>query len=597
MAPHPAPLSVTAPRSVRFRAGVPRRRLVTVFVLAAIVFGLLIGRVMILQTVEAAAYRQAGLAQRETSVVLRADRGTIFDRDGTELAISVPSISIYANPTAVADPAGTAQVLASVLHLSPEEEAGLAADLADRDREFVYVARLLDKETAATVLALDLAGIDGVEEPKRIRAAGDLGLGVIGRTDPFGTGATGLELQYDATLQGTDGRMVKELDGSGRSMPGGSRVLEPARPGTDLVLTLDRSVQYQVEQALLARVEQLQARGGHTVVMDVDTGELYAVASVRRGDDGVVRTTSGNLAAVEAYEPGSVAKVFSIAAALDQGVVTPDTYLEVPGAMVFGENTEFEFKITDAYPHPTEAMSVRDILVHSSNIGTWKIADRLGKETLGEYLDAFGFGQPTGLGFPRESRGIVKPADQWQGTERVTVSYGYGFAATALQLTAAVNVVANGGVYVSPKLVRGTIDASGELEESPPAPTRPVLRPETAAQMRDIMTDVVCEGTATLAQLPGLSVAGKTGTGYKVQDNGTYQGDDGERAYFATFVGFFPANDPQVTILVSIDEPDPTTRDRFGGTAAAPVFADLSQVAIHELQVEPSPGDAGCPAS
>jgi cell division protein FtsI (penicillin-binding protein 3) len=570
---------------------------VAVFVVAAIAFGLLVGRVVILQTVEAADYREAGVAQRETSVTLRADRGTIFDRDGTELAISVPSVSIYANPTAVADPAGTAHVLATVLRLPAEEEARLAADLADRDREFVYVARLLDQETADAVLALDLAGIDGVEEPKRIRAAGDLGLGVIGRTDPFGAGATGLELQYDDTLQGTDGRMVKELDGSGRSMPGGSRVLEPARPGTDLVLTLDRSVQYQVEQALLARVEQLQARGGHTVVMDVDTGELYAVASVRRGDDGVARTTSGNLAAVEAYEPGSVAKVFSIAAALDQGVATPDTYFEVPGVKIFDQNSEYEFKITDAYPHDVQPMSVRDILVHSSNIGTWLVAERLGSERLGQYLDAFGFGRATGLGFPRESRGIVKPADEWQGTERVTVSYGYGFAATALQLAAAVNVVANGGVYVSPKLVLGTIDASGELVASPPSETRQVLRPETAAQMRDLMTDVVCEGTAQLAQLPGISVAGKTGTGYKVQDNGTYEGDDGERAYFATFVGFFPADDPEVTILVSIDEPDPTTRDRFGGTAAAPVFADLSQVAIHELQVEPSPGDAGCPSS
>lgn len=582
---------------MRFRAGVPRRRLLTVFVLAAIVFGLLVGRVVILQTVEAADYREAGLAQRETSVVLRADRGTIFDRDGTELAISVPSVSIYANPTAVVDPVGTAHVLASVLRLAPEEEAELAGELADRSRQFVYVARLVDDDTAAAVLALDLAGVGGVEEPKRIRAAGDLGLGVIGRTDPFGAGATGLELQYDATLQGTDGRMVKELDGSGRSMPGASRVLEPARPGTDLVLTLDRSIQYQVEQALLARVDELQARGGHTVVMDVETGELYAVASVRRGDDGTVRTTTGNLAAVEAYEPGSVAKVFSIAAALDQGVVTPDTYLDVPGFLVFGQDSPYEFKITDAYPHDVEAMSVRDILVHSSNIGTWLVAKRLGSETLGQYLEAFGFGQPTGLEFPRESRGIVKPASQWQGTERVTVSYGYGFAATALQLTAAVNAVANAGVYVSPKLVRGTIDGAGDFIASPAAPTRPVLRPETATQMRELMTDVVCEGTARLAQLPGISVAGKTGTGYKVQDNGTYEGDSGERAYFATFVGFFPAEQPKVTILVSIDEPDPTTRDRFGGTAAAPVFADLAQVVIHELQIEPSPGDAGCPAS
>lgn len=568
----------------------------SVFVCAAVVFGLLIGRVVILQTVKAADYREAGLAQRETSVTLSADRGTIFDRDGTELAISVPSTSIYANPMAVGDPLATAHVLATVLRLTPERESRLAAELAARDKSFVYVARQLDQEVASSVLALDLAGVDAVEEPKRVRAAGDLGLGVIGRTDPFGAGATGLELQYESILHGVDGQMVKERDSNGRSMPGGSRVLEAARPGTDLVLTLDRSVQYQVENALVARVEQLLARGGHAVVMDVDSGELYAVASVQRGEDGVVRATSGNLAAVEAHEPGSVAKVFSIAAAIDQGAVTPETQLSVPGSMIFGEDTEYEFTIADAYSHVEMPMTVREIVVDSSNIGTLMTAARVGSETLGTYLEGFGFGQPTGLAFPNESDGILAPAAQWQGTERETMSYGYGFAATPLQLAAAVNTVANDGVYVAPQLVTGTIDAEGEVVPTAAPTTRRVLQTQTAEQMRDIMTDVVCRGTAELAQLPGISIAGKTGTGYKVQDNGTYEGDEGQRAYFATFVGFFPADDPQVTILVSIDEPDPTTQDRFGGTAAAPLFADLAQVAIHELQVEPSPGDAGCPA-
>lgn len=578
-----------------FRPGSSRRRLVAVVVVASIVLSLVVARVALLQTAEASDYRAAGIDQRESSVTLRADRGTIFDRDGTDLALSVPATSIYANPKLVQDPVGTARLLAQVLQMDAETESELAADLADQDRSFVYVSRLLDEDTAAAVLGLDLVGVEGVQEPNRVNPAGDLGLGVVGSTDPFGVGRSGLELQYDAILQGTDGEMVRELGSDGRSLPGGTRVITPARPGNDLVLTLDRSIQQQVEQALLARVEALVAQGGDAVVMTRD-GEIRALASVRRGDDGVARVANGNLAAVEAHQPGSVAKVFSLAAAIDQGAVEPDTTFVVPYRRVFNKDTEYEQVIEDAYPHPDQAMTIRDILVHSSNIGTIMTSETIGHESLHDYLEDFGFGTPTVLDFPGESSGSLRPADEWYGLDRVSPSYGYGFSSTSLQLVAAVNAVANGGVYVAPKLVAATMGADGELRPTPESPTRTVLQPSTARKMTSMMKDVVCEGTASKAAIEGMSVAGKTGTAYKVQDNGTYEGDGGSRKYFATFVGFFPADDPQVTILVSIDEPDPTSQDRFGGTAAGPVFADLAQVAIRELQIVPSAGDAGCPA-
>jgi cell division protein FtsI (penicillin-binding protein 3) len=219
----------------------------------------------------------------------------------------------------------------------------------------------------------------------------------------------------------------------------------------------------------------------------------------------------------------------------------------------------------------------------------------LGSPKLHDYLSSFGFGKLTELEFPSESAGILKAPEDWKGSQNGTIAYGYGFSSTSLQLVSAVNVVANKGVYVSPKFVRATIDEKGSKWETPSGSTHRVISEESAATMTEMLTGVVCEGTGSRAQVTGISVAGKTGTGYKIQDNGTYKSDDGLRSYFATFVGFFPAKNPQVTILVSIDEPDRSSRDRFGGTAAAPVFANLAEMAIHELSIQPTPGDTGCP--
>ncbi|MFZ9806249.1 MAG: penicillin-binding transpeptidase domain-containing protein, partial [Ilumatobacteraceae bacterium] len=199
--------------------------------------------------------------------------------------------------------------------------------------------------------------------------------------------------------------------------------------------------------------------------------------------------------------------------------------------------------------------------------------------------------------FPGESKGLVKRARNWQGPEKFTFAYGYGYGSTAAQLVSAINVVANDGVYVGPKLVSEVVKADGTREATPATPTRRVISSATAATMRTLMTDVVCYGTAQLAKMPGLSVAGKTGTGYIRQDNGTYLKDDGSRAYFASFVGFLPASNPEFTVLVSVDEPDPSSRDRFGGTAAAPVFARIGQVIVNELDLRPSAGDTGCVGS
>ncbi len=581
------------PPLLRLRSGNTRRRLVALFIVAMLLFAAVVGRVAILQTTGSEALRAAGKAQRTTESVLYARRGTIFARDGGELSLSVPSATIIANPKLVEDAAGTVTVLANMLGLSIEKQKSLYESFLAKEKSFAYVARQVDDALADAVLALDLPGIDMIQEDMRIMPSGEVGRSVLGRTDIDGKGIAGIEMQYDELLTGVNGERVREHDREGHSIPGADAVTRQPIPGDDLVLTLDRSLQFQVEQALVARVEELKAEGGTVVVMDVATGEIYSIANVKRGDDGTAAVTSANLAAVEAFEPGSVAKVFSISSVLDTGSATPDTTIDVPGTIVFDKDTEWEKTINDAERHGLQPMTLHDIIVHSSNIGTLLLSERVGVERLGDYMDAFGFGEPTALDFPGESGGLIKPAEELQGTEKATITFGYGYSATALQLAAAVNVVANGGVYVAPKLLLATIGDDGEVVETPPSPTRQVLQPQTAATMTSLMTDVVCQGTGKGARIDGLSVAGKTGTAYKLQDGGTY-GEAGDRQYRASFVGFFPAQNPQVTILVTIDQPDPTSRDRFGGTAAAPLFTTVATAAVHQLQVMPTPGDTGC---
>ena len=609
-----------------YKAGQSSRRLVAVFVIAALLFLAVLARVTLLQTVQAHDLRTAGKSQRTTEQRLKAHRGTIFDRDGADLALSVPARTITANPKLVLDPAGTVRTLTALLKLSDAKQQSLTEAFTAKQNSFVYVARQIDPQLAKTIVSLRLAGISAISEDKRILPSGDVARSVIGRTDPDLQGTGGLEKEYDDILRGTDGEQSQEHDRKFRSLAGGDETVAPV-PGSDVVLTLDRGLQYQVESALLSRVEALKAFGGTAIVLGVNTGDIYSIANVRRDGQGKAEVTSANLAATEPHEPGSVAKVFSLSAAVNEGLATPETTINVPGFLVYKpvnkSDEKWKFKIRDAEPHNEEPMSLRDIIVHSSNIGTVLITDGLGTLKFGRYLHEFGFGSTTGLGLPDESSGIMKPAADWQATEKVTPRYGYGYAVTSLQLAAGVNTIANGGVYVAPRLVLSTIDAHGQTHNAPASPSHEVVTRETAATMTSMMKDVVCYGTAKYAKVPNMSVAGKTGTALlkpstdpaqtaaqKAQGSvapvdttgetnppaaNDYQAADGTKQYYSTFVGYFPADNPKVTILVSIDRPDPSNQDHLGGTAAGPLFSTLATIAMHELRISPSPNnDNGC---
>lgn len=560
--------------------------------------GLVLVEVAKIQIAGGASLRAAGADQWSRSVALPADRGSIFDHNGEELAVSIPASSISVNPKLVTDEAGVAHTLQSILGLSDEETADLYEDLIAKERGFAYVRRQVDREVGRVIADLELVGVNVDPEDRRVLPGGDTGRSVIGRTDIDGNGIAGLELQYDGLLTGSPGELTREVAPKGRSIPGTEQVTVPPVPGNDVVLTIDRSIQFAAEQLLVERVTEVLAKSGYIVIMEASTGDILAMASVQRSDEDVVEVTSGNYAAVNAYEPGSVAKVVTVAAGLNEGTVTPDSTFVVPWRRQYADDL-----LSDSHQHPDELMTVEQILVESSNIGTIDIQQTLGRgewdvarETHWNYLRSFGFGEPTALEFPSESPGILKHWEDLWGSERVTVAYGQGFAATPVQMVAAVNAIANDGVYVAPRLVDAFVGPDGEVTSAEPSATHEVVRPEIAAEMHHMMRQVVCRGTAKRAQegVDNFSIAGKTGTGLKAQPNGTYLDADGNRVYYASFAGFFPAEDPQITVLVSIDEPPAGDINRFGGTAAAPVFADLVPTIVHELGIQPPAETMAC---
>ncbi len=569
-------------------------RLAYVRIFVSLLLCAMLFRTGYLQTFGSGQYRDASVAQRTRVNVVKAERGSILDRNGLELAIPISLRTVFADPREVIDPVGTARAIAATLAMSPEAELALAEKLQNKTASFTYVARQVSQEVADSLIALQLPGVSSYRESGRELTSEGL-RALVGRTDPDGIGTSGLEMQFDMLLAGVNGRQVREVSAKGQSIPATQDESVAPIPGKTLVTTIDRNIQFQVDGILAQQIARLQARSGTAIVMDTATGEIYAMSTLRLNEDGTYSADSGNIAAVEANEPGSVAKVFSIAAAINEGKVDATTTFAVPPVFIANKGTQWESPLRDAYPHGLEDMSVRKIFVDSSNVGTLMVGQTIGPDKLHDYLKSFGFGAKTAIGFPGETKGILQSANKWQGAKKFTTSYGYGYSTTALQLIAGVNVVANNGNYVAPRLVTATVSKDGVNESIPSTEQHAVITPETAAVMRSLMSDVVCFGTATLGKVPGMTVAGKTGTAYKRQDNGKYAADDGSRSYFASFVGFIPAQQPRFTVLVSIDEPNAESMDRFGGTAAAPVFANIAQVLISELDIRPDAADLGCP--
>jgi cell division protein FtsI (penicillin-binding protein 3) len=553
------------------------------------VLGLALGAVVVrlAQVQLLSAPREAAYGRSEVlhTVSLPAQRGSILDLDGEALAISVPATTIDADPFQIKHPDKEAAALAPILGVPVST---LAAELHTHSG-FVYLAKQLAPPTADKVEALGLPGIYELSDPKRVDPDGSLLSQLIGTVGTNGGGLDGLEYQYNSLLGGRSGQETLEEDPEGGPIPGGVTDQTPSRPGQGLVLTIDPALEYQAEQALSTEVVQSHAKGGTVIVSDPRNGDILATVSLQASPSGGPPVATSQPAAfTDVYEPGSVMKLADMAGALTDGLITPSTEVTVPGQLLVA-GTYFH----DDTSHPTEELTPGQILSRSSNIGAIKVAELLGKQRLYDWLRAFGFGKPTGLSYPGESDGLLPVPSQWSGTDIGTMPIGQGEAATPLQVLDAYNVIANDGVFVPPRIVSATVDPEGQRHALPLAPRRRVISEKVAGELTTMLEGVVQSGdlgTAPTAAIPGYTVAGKTGTAEIPWPNrpGYEPG-----AYEATFVGFVPAQRPAVSILVNLDQPTPI----YGGSVAAPVFAELAQYVLHTMDIAsagaPPPGTTG----
>lgn len=549
----------------------PVGRLLALFVVVIIAFSGIVVRLAFLQVREAGGYAQLGYEQRVRTIDLPAQRGEILDRSGAPLAITMAARDVYANPQLVTDPVREAARIAPVLGLTPMD----VRHALNAHGTFVYIERQVDLDVANELTAMDLPGIDVLPVPKRHYPAGALASQVLGYVGIDGVGLAGLEDQYDTALRGSPGTQTQELSPAGLPISTGVDTVSAPIPGVNLVTTIDRQMQYEVQTALAAAVKENGAKGGTVVVMDPATGDIYAMASYPWFDPNHFSTCAANpdpcrnRAVTDEFEPGSVNKIITAAAALETGKVSLDQTFRVPYTMTVGP-----FRIQDAEVHPIESMTLGDIIAHSSNIGAAMVGDVVGSDDLARFMDRFGYAQTTGLGFPGEAAGRVPSA--WDDVITATAAYGQGVAVTPMQMADVYATIANGGRWIQPRLVRGSRGPDGAFHPAPASPTHRVIGTGTARELSRMLADVVSGGTGVEAQIPGYQVAGKTGTARKLDSSGTYID-----RYMASFVGFLPARRPRLVISVSIDEP----RTVYGGTAAAPLFSQIARYAIQRLAI------------
>ncbi len=552
-----------------------------VFLIAYLVLTAAIGwRLVTVQVVSADEYRALAEQQVQREVAVPARRGKIYDREGEALALSLPAASVYADPRAIAaaelDPTFIAADLEPLLDRSMDE----LMDALTLDTGFVYLGRQLPRAVGDQIRSMRLPGVGVLEEPQRRYPADGLAAQVVGFAGLDGEGLAGVELWHDDLLAGTPGALRQERAPGGVAISAAPQEVQPPVPGEDVVLTIDRALQHHAERVLAEALDTHDAAGGSAVVADVNSGEILAMASApsfQPEADDVDSYTRRNRAVTDVFEPGSVNKAITLAAAIEEGVVGADETIHVPEAVNVGGK-----RFTDSTRQPARNLSVTEIMAESSNVGTIRIADELGDDRLRRYLEQFGLGMPTGLGFPGESGGIVPSPDSWYATTRPTVAIGQGVSASLLQVAGVFQAIASGGERVEPRLVRGTVDAQGRLEETGDPERHRVVSADTAAQVSSMLAAVVEDGTGANAAVPGYRVAGKTGTAQKPST--TSRGYEAG-AYIATFAGFAPADDPEIVVAVMIDEPQD---EYYGGEVAAPVFAELMEFTLGHRRVPPT---------
>ena len=538
------------------------------------------GRLIYLQVFSYGKFvKQAG-HQQQRAIPLAAKRGVIYDRAGRELAMSVMVDSAFAVPTEVKD-------LPTAVHLITRitgDDFNVVLADCRAHKTFCWVARKADDETIQRINSLKLQGIHFQREPKRFYPARDLAAQVLGSVGMEDTGQSGIEHEFDEQLRGKPGKMFISVDARKQWF---SDVETQPDPGDNIVLTLDKNIQYIAEKELDQAIHDTKAIAGTVIVENPHTGEILALANRPTFNPNlrkqITPETLTNRAVSYVYEPGSAFKVVTISAALEEKVTNPNEIFDCQmGSIVFNG-----MRIRDAEKHGL--LPVSGVLAHSSNVGAIKIALRLGEDRYYRYIRAFGFGQQTGIELPGETRGITKPPSRWSKVSIAAISIGQEIGVSPLQVAGLVSTIANDGIYVAPRIVAGTAPPQGALQTVTfhPATSRRVISSFTAAEMRSMMQKVVLEGTGRKAMLEGYSSAGKTGTGQKVDPaTGSYS----KTKYIATFAGFAPVNNPQIVVTVILDS---AVGLHQGGQVSAPVFHRIAQQVLeylhvpHDLQLAP----------
>ncbi|MDH6433625.1 cell division protein FtsI (penicillin-binding protein 3) [Streptomyces sp. SAI-144] len=603
----------SAPRSAApktIRLGSPRPRLRLVGLALTLVLAAFVVRLLQVQAVDASTYAAKAEQNRYVGYTLAAERGGITDRDGVALATSEDAYDITADPTLFTrkelkiddGPEQAAALLAPILG---QDQETIVKKLRPRDRKLRY-ALLASRQTPqvwkqikdlksalATKSETDpgtanvLAGVLSVPTTKRVYPNGDLAAGILGWVNADGKGGGGVEQQLNSLLAGKDGK-IRYAQSGGRQVPTVGSTETPAVPGSDVELTIDRDIQWAAQQAITDQVKESKADRGYVIVQDTQTGQVLAMANSPGFDPNDLSKASsvnmGNAALQDAYEPGSTAKVMSMAAVLEQGVATPLTHVIVPNRLHRGDRL---FK--DDIDHETWYLTLNGVLAKSSNIGTILATGQLGKtqaqanQVLYSYLHKFGLGRYSGLDFPGETPGILAKPSDWSTSQQYTIPFGQGVSLNAMQAASVYSTIANGGVRVEPTLVRGTKGPDGSFTPAAKPKETRVVSARTAKTLARMLESVVDdeEGTGTKARIPGYRVAGKTGTANRVDPaTGKYKG------YTSSFAGFAPADKPRITVYCAIQ--NATSGSYFGGQICGPVYKQVMEFALKTLQVPPT---------
>ena len=573
-------------RAARVGNPLTRVRVLSIAVIATL--ALFSGRLVYVQAYQGETLAAEALQGRMNTQTIPAVRGEITDADGNVLATSVTRYNVFADQVLIEDWAHTvdgervggaaeaARLLAPILE---EPEAELAAKLSGTS-QYKMLKRDTAPETWDAIKELGISGLFAEQDSRRSYPAGTTGGNLLGFVGAEGHGMAGLEHALDEQLAGVAGSRTFERGLGGHVIPTGIQSTTPAVPGTDVRTTLLMDLQWKAQAAIDAQVEAMNASGGFIVISDVKTGEIYALADAGSMDPNSPTGFGGSQAISTIFDPGSTAKIVTMAAAIETGVATPTSQYQVPYEYATPNGQVFK----DAHEHGLENWTLTGILAQSSNTGTVMVGEQIPKQVRHDYLTKFGFGERTGIELAGEERGLLADADAWDGRTQYTVLFGQGMAATAIQSTNVFATMANGGVRTTPHLVAGTTDEAGTYTPSVQPDPVQVVSPETADTVLKMMESAVEKdtGTGSKALIDGYRVAGKTGTAQIPGPSGQLD------AYMASFIGVAPVDDPRLAIGVFLDNPTATEYAKFGSVSAAPVFSDVMSFALQQLGVVPS---------